>query len=162
MDQATIQRHLSEARVAHLATIRPGGRPHLVPICFAIDGDLLPTMWGGRPEGPGGGVRPTLPTLFFAIDQKPKRTPDLQRLRNIAANSSVSILVDHYEDDWTKLWWIRLDGHAGEVTGARRARGLELLEDRYLQYQTARPSGPVVAVQIGRTVSWEGAITRLT
>lgn len=138
MDQAIIQRHLSEARVAHLATIRPGGRPHLVPICFAIEGN----------------------TLYFAIDQKPKRTPDLQRLRNIAANSPVSILVDHYEDDWTKLWWIRLDGHAEEVTDARRTRGLELLADRYLQYQTARPSGPVVAVQIGRTVSWEGAITQ--
>ena len=135
MNQATIDLHLSQARVAHLATTHPGGRPHLVPICFAIDGD----------------------TLYFAIDQKPKRTLDVQRVRNIQASLPVSILVDHYEDDWTKLWWIRLDGHAEKVIGARRSRGLELLEDRYPQYAAAPPPGPVVAVQIDRTVAWEGA-----
>jgi PPOX class probable F420-dependent enzyme len=135
VDQATIDRHLSQARVAHLATIRPDGRPHLVPICFAIAGN----------------------TLYFAIDQKPKRRLDLQRLRNIQASSRVSILVDHYEDDWTKLWWIRLDGHASEVTGARRMRSLELLANRYPQYAATRPPGPVVAVQIDHTVAWDGA-----
>lgn len=157
MDQPTIERRLSQARVAHLATTRPSGRPHLVPICFAIEGDLLPTLWGGRPEGPGGGVRPTLPILYFAIDQKPKRTSALQRIRNIRANPPVSILVDHYDDDWTKLWWIRLDGTAELATGADRSRGLALLEDRYPQYQTAPPNGTVVAVHIATTVAWEGA-----
>lgn len=135
MDQPTIARRLSQARVAHLASTRPSGRPHLVPICFAIEGDLL----------------------YFAIDQKPKKTSALQRLRNIQANPPVSILVDHYDDEWTKLWWIRLDGTAEVATGAERARGLALLEDRYRQYRTAPPSGTVVAVRIAATVAWEGA-----
>src|SRR5207244_611648 len=78
------------AKVARLATIGAGGKPHVVPITFAVDGD----------------------TIYFAVDAKPKRTTDLKRLRNIAANSSVSVLVDHYEDDWTKLWWVRVDGTA--------------------------------------------------
>src|SRR5579884_3635564 len=76
--------------VARLATAGSGGKPHIVPICFAIEGSRL----------------------YFAIDQKPKSGRPLRRLANIEANPQVSILVDHYEEDWSRLWWIRLDGIA--------------------------------------------------
>ena len=85
-----MRQRIADATVARLATVGAGGKPHVVPISFAVDGD----------------------TLYFAIDAKTKRTTDLKRLRNIAANPAVSVLVDHYEDDWTRLWWVRVDGTA--------------------------------------------------
>jgi PPOX class probable F420-dependent enzyme len=126
-------RRVTAARVARLATVTAGGRPHLVPICFALD-EL---------------------TLYFAVDAKPKRTSNLKRLRNIAANPMVSILVDHYEDDWDRLWWVRLDGHARVVTGEAEAQmALELLAGRYSQYRATAPAGPVVAVAIATMTGW--------
>ena len=122
--------------MARLATIDPQGKPHLVPVTFALEGD----------------------TIYFAIDAKPKRTTDLQRLRNIAANPSVCLLADHYEEDWTSLWWVRVDGTARIVDDAARAgRGLDLLAARYPQYQRARPQGPVVAISIDRISGWASA-----
>jgi PPOX class probable F420-dependent enzyme len=107
-----------------------------VPICFALDGD----------------------TLYFAVDAKPKRTRDLKRLRNIAANPAVSVLVDHYENDWSKLWWVRVDGTARKVGDSAEAdRAIELLMSRYPQYRAARPAGPVVAISIGRLTGWTGS-----
>ena len=136
MDGQAARQHLSEARVARLATIDPQGKPHLVPVTFALEGD----------------------TIYFAIDAKPKRTTDLQRLRNIAANPSVCLLADHYEEDWTSLWWVRVDGTARIVDDAARAgRGLDLLAARYPQYQRARPQGPVVAISIDRISGWASA-----
>ncbi|TMC69203.1 MAG: TIGR03668 family PPOX class F420-dependent oxidoreductase [Chloroflexi bacterium] len=124
------------ARVARLATAGADGRPHIVPICYALDGD----------------------TLYFAVDAKPKRTTNLKRLRNIGANPAVSILVDHYEDDWARLWWIRLDGRARIVTDdAERERALALLAQRYPQYRTAKPGGPVVAVAIDGMNGWSAS-----
>ncbi|TMB88227.1 MAG: TIGR03668 family PPOX class F420-dependent oxidoreductase [Chloroflexi bacterium] len=124
------------ARVARLATAGADGRPHIVPICYALDGD----------------------TLYFAVDAKPKRTTNLKRLRNIGANPAVSILVDHYEDDWARLWWIRLDGRARIVTDdAERERALDLLAQRYPQYRTAKPGGPVVAVAIDGMNGWSAS-----
>jgi PPOX class probable F420-dependent enzyme len=125
----------AEARVARLATIDHGtGNPHLVPICFALDGD----------------------TLYSAVDQKPKTTPDLKRLRNIAVHPQVTLLVDHYEDDWAKVWWVRLDGTA-HVTedGPERERGLEMLAEKYEQYRSV-PNllGRVVVVRATRWTSW--------
>src|SRR5207249_1558910 len=87
MDATAMRKRIADAMVARLATVGAGGKPHVVPISFAVDGE----------------------TIYFAVDAKPKRTTDLQRLRNIAANPSVSVLVDHYEDDWTRLWWVRVD-----------------------------------------------------
>lgn len=128
-----MRRRVTATRVAHLATVTAGGRPHLVPVCFALD-EL---------------------TLYFAVDDKPKRTSNLKRLRNIAANPAVSILVDHYEDDWDRLWWVRLDGHARVVTaGAEAQRALELLAERYAQYRAKAPAGPVVAVAIAAMTGW--------
>jgi PPOX class probable F420-dependent enzyme len=105
-------------------------------MCFALDGD----------------------TLFFAVDGKPKRTADLQRLRNIASNPTVSILVDHYEDDWQQLWWVRLDGTARVVTHETEAEQMiDVLVERYAQYRRARPTGPVVLVSIERMTGWSAS-----
>jgi PPOX class probable F420-dependent enzyme len=128
-----MRRRVAAARVAHLATIGADGRPHIVPICFALDEQ----------------------TLYFAVDAKPKRTHNLKRLRNIAANPAVSILVDHYEDDWDRLWWVRLDGNARVVTdNAEVERALHLLARRYAQYRETPPAGPVVAIGIEGMVGW--------
>jgi PPOX class probable F420-dependent enzyme len=124
------------AMVAHLATSGNDRRPHVVPITFAIDDRIL----------------------YFAVDAKPKLTTDLKRVRNIVANPAVSILIDHYEDDWAKLWWVRLDGIARIVTeSVEKERALDLLAERYAQYRTKRPPGPVVAVSIDRASGWSGA-----
>jgi PPOX class probable F420-dependent enzyme len=122
--------HWPEARVARLATVAPDGRPHVVPICFAVEDD----------------------TLYTAIDQKPKRTRALQRLRNIEANPRVEVLVDHYEEDWSKLWWVRLQGRAG--VQELDARSLELLRAKYPQYRARPPGGPLVVVAIEQYAEW--------
>ena len=122
-----------EARVARLATADAEGRPHIVPISFALDGE----------------------TMFFAVDAKPKRTTDLKRLRNIAANPAVAVLFDHYEDDWSRLWWVRIDGAARIVDDElAAARAIDLLAGRYEQYLQERPGGPVVAISIERMSGW--------
>jgi PPOX class probable F420-dependent enzyme len=136
MEATTMRRRLAEARIARLATVGGDGRPHLVPICLAVAGE----------------------TIFFAVDAKPKRTRDLQRLRNIAANPAVSVLVDHYEEDWSRLWWVRVDGTARKLDpGPEADRALDLLVSRYPQYRQARPAGPLVAISIARISGWEAA-----
>ena len=129
---------LSNSVVARLATVNEEGRPHIVPIVFAIDGD----------------------SLYFAVDAKPKKTTDLQRLKNIAANPAVSVLADHYEDDWSKLWWVRADGTARVVTDSAEAeRAVELLANKYEQHMRERPEGPVVAIHLDRVTGWSGNLT---
>ena len=136
MDAKTQRRRLSEAMVAHLATVSAEGRPHLVPITFAVDGDVI----------------------YFAVDAKPKRTTNLQRLRNIASNPAVAVLVDHYDDDWNRLWWVRVDGLALVLAGGAEAgRAIDLLAERYAQYRKTRPVGPVVAITIERITGWSAA-----
>ena len=133
MDATAMRKRVADAMVARLATVGAGGKPHVVPISYAVDGD----------------------TIYFAVDAKPKRTTDLQRLRNIAANPSVSVLVDHYEDDWTRLWWVRVDGTARLLPdGAQAVRATDLLAARYPQYRRVRPGGPVVAISIDRMSGW--------
>jgi PPOX class probable F420-dependent enzyme len=123
----------TSASVARLATVGADWRPHIVPVCFVVDEQ----------------------TIYFAVDSKPKRTSNLKRLRNIAANPAVSILVDHYEDDWTKLWWVRIDGDARVVTEEAEAhKALRLLAARYSQYRTNAPAGPVVSIAIGAMTGW--------
>src|SRR4029077_12287762 len=90
MDQAEMRNRFAAAQVARLATTDSEGRPHVVPVVFALDGE----------------------TIYFAVDQKPKQTRELKRLRNIATNPSVAVLVNHYEEDWNALWWVRADGSA--------------------------------------------------
>ena len=133
LDPAEARRRFAAVAVARLATVSPGGRPHLVPVTFAVDGDVI----------------------YTAVDAKPKTTTRLARLRNIAAEPRVAILADHYEPDWDRLWWVRADGLAsilGEPTD--RARPLELLAARYPQYRAAPPGGPVIRVQVERWTGW--------
>jgi PPOX class probable F420-dependent enzyme len=136
MDATAMRTRIMEARVARLATADTSARPHVVPITFALDGD----------------------TIYFAVDAKPKRTTDLKRLRNIKANPAVAVLVDHYEEDWGSLWWVRIDGTARVLDDAAEARrAMDRLVSRYPQYQKARPSGPVVAISIERMTGWSAA-----
>ncbi|OLB93739.1 MAG: PPOX class F420-dependent oxidoreductase [Actinobacteria bacterium 13_2_20CM_2_66_6] len=133
MDASAMRSRILEARVARLATADAEGRPHIVPISFALDDNAI----------------------FFAVDAKPKRTTDLKRLRNIAANPAVAVLFDHYEDDWSRLWWVRIDGAARIVDDElAAARAIDLLAGRYEQYLQARPGGPVVAISIERMSGW--------
>jgi len=119
-----------ECRVARLATVGPDGRPHVVPICFALDGD----------------------TLYTVVDSKPKSTRALQRLVNVEANPCVEIVIDHYDEDWTRLWWVRLVGEARVVE--HDTRGLELLQAKYPQYRADPPAGPYVVVAIETRRGW--------
>jgi PPOX class probable F420-dependent enzyme len=136
MDADEMRSRFNGATVARLATVGSDGRPHIVPITFALD------------DG----------TIYFAIDFKPKKSADLQRLRNIEANPSVSVLVDHYDDDWTRLWWVRADGTARIlIDGAVFEKGIALLAHRYAQYRPARPAGPVVSIAIDRMTGWSAS-----
>lgn len=128
-----IRRRLAEARFAHLATTGADDRPHIVPICFVVMAD----------------------DVFFAVDHKPKRTTDLRRLRNIATNPHVAVLVDHYEEDWSRIWWLRVDGRAQVLAaGDASERAIDALSERYPQYRRARPAGPVVSIRIERLSGW--------
>jgi PPOX class probable F420-dependent enzyme len=100
----------TESPVARLATVTPGGRPHLVPVVFALVTD---------PQG-AEDAEDAEDVVYTAVDAKPKTTRRLRRLANIEGNPEVSLLVDHYADDWTRLWWVRVDGVA---TGRLRASG---------------------------------------
>lgn len=121
------------APVARLATVTPEGRPHVVPIVFAVDDDVI----------------------YTAVDGKPKSTQRLRRLANIAANPRVSVLVDHYADDWSQLWWVRADGIASIVAdGPAFERGRELLRAKYPQYESVSLDGPALVVAVEKWVSW--------
>ncbi|MGW4641835.1 TIGR03668 family PPOX class F420-dependent oxidoreductase [Sphaerisporangium sp. NPDC004334] len=125
---------MAEARVARLATVGDDGRPHLVPVTFALDGDRLVT----------------------AVDHKPKSGARLRRLRNIQVNPNVCVLVDHYHEDWTTLWWVRADGFATVVErGDERLPALLApLVAKYLQYRDRVPEGPVILVEVTRYSGW--------
>lgn len=122
------------ARVARLATADATGRPHVVPVTFAVEGDVL----------------------AFAVDQKPKSTTNLRRLANIAENPQVSVLADAYDEDWTTLWWARADGTAAILPAgspdAQRAVGW--LRAKYPQYRELPPLGDVVLVDVLRWSGW--------
>lgn len=123
------------SRVARLGTSGLD-RPHLVPVVFALDGDRIVT----------------------AVDHKPKRTTRLQRLSNIRANPDVSLLADHYDEDWDRLWWVRADGQASIIeSGREHAEAIDRLVDRYDQYRSFRPDGPVVVVDVSRWSGWEAS-----
>ncbi|GIE99666.1 TIGR03668 family PPOX class F420-dependent oxidoreductase [Paractinoplanes rishiriensis] len=118
------------ARVARLATVDRAGRPHLVPIVFAVAGDVIHT----------------------AVDAKPKSTRRLRRLANIEANPRVSVLADHYDEDWSALWWVRADGVA-RILGESPA-GREALVARYPQYEETPPPGPFLEITVDRWSAW--------
>lgn len=125
---------VASARVARLATVNPGLGVDVVPITFALlEGDRLVSI----------------------VDQKPKSTTRLRRLTNIRAHPEVTVLVDHYEDDWERLWWVRVRGQASVIAdGAEFDEALATLTDRYPQYVEAPPPGPVVTVAVEDWTGW--------
>lgn len=130
------RRRVTRARVATLATLRRDGTPHLVPFCFALEGDLL----------------------VSAVDHKPKRTANLQRLANVEHDDRATVLVDEYDERWERLWWVRLEGSARVLPeGAEAGRARALLSAKYQQYRDRPPAGPVLSVTIRRWSSWEAA-----
>jgi PPOX class probable F420-dependent enzyme len=141
MDVPEMRERVGEARVARLATLGAEGRPHLVPICFALDGE----------------------TLYSAVDEKPKRSKRLQRLENIRRRPEVTVLVDHYEEDWSRLWWVRLDGTAIVLDeGEEQGHAVALLEAKYEQYRAEPPTGAVIAVRVERWSGWTSVAARRT
>ena len=131
-----MRQRVGEARVARLATVDDRGRPHLVPICFAVDGEML----------------------YTAVDAKPKRSRRLQRLANVRTNPDVTVLVDEYEENWSELWWVRLRGRARVVEhGAELERALALLTEKYDQYREQPPPGPAIVVAIEEWSGWQVA-----
>jgi PPOX class probable F420-dependent enzyme len=139
-DSSVLRRWVSESHVAHLATLDPDGRPHLVPIVFALDGD----------------------TLYTAVDSKPKSSRSLRRIENARRNPEVTALVDHYDEDWTRLWWVRVRARARVLDGGREAeRALALLTERYPQYRNAPPGLPVLALDVEEWRGWSATPERL-
>jgi PPOX class probable F420-dependent enzyme len=135
MDADLMRERAADARVARLATVTADGRPHLVPCCYVLDGDVL----------------------YTAVDDvKAKSTMALRRLDNIRSHPTVTLLVDHYDEDWSMLWWIRIDGHARlAVAGSPGEHtGLRLLAEKYEQYRDRPMAGPVISIEITRWVSW--------
>ena len=106
----------------------------MVPIVFAVDGDRV----------------------YSAVDAKPKRTRALRRLANITVNPNVAVLVDHYADDWSTLWWARADGTARVVSpdAGDGEHAIALLTARYAQYATDPPTGPVIVIDVQRWSGW--------
>lgn len=124
----------AKAPAAVLATLQPDGTPHLVPVVFAVHADVI----------------------YTAVDAKRKTTRQLRRLANIERDARVGLLVDHYDDDWSQLWWVRADGTA-EVhqSGEAMATCYALLRAKYAQYERVALDGPVVAVTVDRWTSWQ-------
>ena len=125
---------LAAAPVARLATLNSGGTIDLVPITFALVGRRLVT----------------------AVDHKPKTTTRLQRLANVRARpDAVTVIADHYEDDWTRLWWVRVKGRGRVVeTGADHDQAIDALIAKYAQYRERRPTGPAIVVDVSEWRGW--------
>jgi PPOX class probable F420-dependent enzyme len=137
MDAGEARALFASAPVARLASVDAEGGPHLVPITFALDGDVV----------------------VSAVDHKPKRTARLRRLANIEANPRVAVLADQYEDDWSRLWWVRGDGLARVIErGADdHERAIARLAARYPQYAERAPDGPAIEIRISRWSGWRPA-----
>jgi PPOX class probable F420-dependent enzyme len=133
MNEHEARARFNTARVARLATIRPDGAPHLVPVVFVLQGD----------------------TVWLMVDEKPKRHRRLQRLVNVRAEPRVSLLVDVYDEDWSRLWWVRADGRARIVGEGRLVeQALDQLLVKYPQENEQPPIGPALAVEIDRWRGW--------
>ena len=140
MDEEEARARFGAARVARLASVRPDGAPHVVPVVFALDGD----------------------TVWLVVDEKPKRHRRLQRLVNVEVESRVCLLVDSYDEDWSRLWWVRADGRARIVAEAPQLeRAVGLLLDRYPQEREQLPKGPALAVEVERWRHWSAASKEL-
>ncbi|HEX5229259.1 MAG TPA: TIGR03668 family PPOX class F420-dependent oxidoreductase [Bryobacteraceae bacterium] len=140
---ASVRKILKAARVARLATMDAEGKPQIVPVCFAYDGEFF----------------------YTAIDRKPKRVPPdrLARLKNIASASNVALLIDHYDEDWSKLWYVLIHGKAKLLPKSareERARATRKLRAKYPQYtremlpEMLPDDAPIIRVRPERITSW--------
>jgi PPOX class probable F420-dependent enzyme len=137
MDADACRARFAASSRAILGTTGSDGRPHLVPVTFALLDDVV----------------------VHAVDHKPKRTTALRRLRNVAENPQVTFLVDRYDDDWSALWWVRADAEAVVVTsGDRHAAAVAALVGRYPQYAEVPPTGPVVWAAVRRWTGWTAGL----
>lgn len=133
LDEAEARRRFAGGAVARMATVRPDGAPHVLPVTFAVVGSVI----------------------YTAVDDKPKRRRRLQRLTNVGAEPRCALLVDHYDQDWTALWWVRADGRAVVISRPGDAHeGIVALRDRYAQYQDSAPAGPLMVVTVSRWAGW--------
>ncbi|MDQ1630317.1 MAG: hypothetical protein QOC80_289 [Frankiaceae bacterium] len=131
-----MRRLASAAPVGRLGTVDADGTPHLVPVCFSLVDDVV----------------------YTSVDHKPKRTSHLKRLSNVRATGAACLLVDYYDDDWSQLWWVRLDGRGRLVEDpAERGVALDSLAAKYRQYAERRPTGPVIAVDTTGISGWSAA-----
>ncbi|MFN2607185.1 MAG: TIGR03668 family PPOX class F420-dependent oxidoreductase [Acidimicrobiales bacterium] len=143
MDEAEARRRFAAGRVGHLATVGADGHPGVVPCCFAVEGDAL----------------------YTAVDHKPKRSPRLRRLDDVAAHPEVALVVDHWSEEWEELWWVRARGSGRVVAAAAggsdadgdRAAARRLLAAKYAQYRDAPPAGAVIVVRLVAWRWWSGA-----
>jgi PPOX class probable F420-dependent enzyme len=136
MEEREALDRFSAARVARMATVDAAGRPHVVPVVFAVEGA----------------------TAYWAVDHKPKRSPHLKRLRNIERTPYVQLVVDHYEESWDRLWWVRASGAARIVTEpSERHRAVALLAAKYPQYSERAPQGAVVATTLHQVTGWSAS-----
>ncbi len=133
MDRTEALSRLADAHVGHLASVRPNAEPHVVVVTYALIGHSVVTM----------------------IDAKPKTTQRLQRLINIESNPAVSLLTDHYAEDWRSLWWVRIDGRATVHTeGPIWEEASAALAAKYPQYSKEPPQGPALVISIDKVTSW--------
>lgn len=137
MTAAEARAHFVEARVAVLASIGPGGAPHLVPVVLAVDGERI----------------------HLAVDSKPMRGGELARVANLRRDPRCALLVHGYDEDWRRLWWARADGRASIVEDATALeRTAALLRGRYPQYGGGtRVIGPAMVVEVLRWSGWSAA-----
>jgi PPOX class probable F420-dependent enzyme len=133
------RRRFGQARVARLATAGTDGRPHVVPIVFAVA------------DRSGQGV------IYSVVDDKPKRTTALRRLANVAENPRVSVLVDYYEEDWDRLWWVRADGSGRLLTDPDDSEAAAAVAQLRARYRQQRAIGTVLAVDVERWSGWAAA-----
>jgi PPOX class probable F420-dependent enzyme len=134
------RRFLEHCRVGHLATADRSGSPHLIPVCYAADVEATDRA-----------------TLYITVDEKPKRRDiPLKRVRNILENPQAAFVVDRWDEDWRRLGWVMLRGHAEILdAGPEHDRAQDLLTARYPQYRAMNLSDlPVIALRIGRATDW--------
>ncbi|MBV9822013.1 MAG: TIGR03668 family PPOX class F420-dependent oxidoreductase [Actinobacteria bacterium] len=139
LNEQAARDRFAAARTVRLATVGPDGRPHLVPITFAV-------LEAGA-------------AVAFAVDHKPKTTTRLRRVENIRANPGVCLLADEWSEDWTQLWWVRADGTARVLDDGSPATvaAVAALVERYEQYRQQPPAGAVVHIAVTRWTGWSGA-----
>jgi PPOX class probable F420-dependent enzyme len=134
MHQSEALKRLAAARVGRFATYSPEDGPHIVPVTFTVVGMAIVHM----------------------VDGKPKTTTHLKRIANLGAVPAASLLVDHYEDEWDLLWWVRVDGATTLISaGPEWEIARAALADKYSQYEDQPPEGPAIYLSIDKVSSWE-------